>query len=188
LHQFDWNYWQLSPRATDPLAQEAVNIARACEVSLTVMHDIVEQRGDALVFHSWKGKSASSFHSDGQYDWSNMKGERRAPHLNPSMLKSLENGSGFSAVDKCENVRTFLKDRGIKFGGEAINEARQSNPSSDVTVVSLGLAALTMDGKTAAVETGYSGLSGGGSGWISIYSSTSDGNWQRTFIAPTWIA
>ncbi|WP_395337500.1 hypothetical protein WBP06_23205 [Novosphingobium sp. BL-8H] len=163
--------------------------ARACRASLSVVQSIVNSMGSNLIFGSWVGQSSSqALDAEYQYDWAKVGRPRRG--VSPpgaSEMRLMKPKSGFSAVERCPEIRDYLRRNRIQFGEEAVRQAYASRSPSGVTFVSVSLAIIAPTGNTSVITTSFGSLELGGGGWVSVYSRANDATWVEAYIAPTSI-
>lgn len=177
-----------SSQAADASSAPPFEMSLACDVSLSVTRQIVEDRGDNIIFVEGGALNILERGLDA-YHWSEVDARRRqgVQFSQPGELKFPENYPNVSAVEACEEMRSFLVERNIQIlAMDELRNARGSAATRDATFVTVALAAPTVDKRNALVITGYS-VARGGSGWVTIYSRSDIGEWVPTQVATAWI-
>ena len=161
----------------------------ACQVALSFVKSFVTTQNGKIIVSSWQGESSANASDRLDYDWGITEYGRdtKATEPPPFLIKKFHHQNGLSAVEKCSIVKSYLRRNGIEFGWDAILRAQKDPKKSDFLILSVTLPALSDDKTMAILSNGQAGIQGGGGGWITAMSLDKNGNWERTFTAPTWI-
>jgi hypothetical protein len=170
------------------LRAAATKKARAA--SLSVVQSMVEGVDTPVIFSGWDGSNTSGI-TNSYYNWVPNQYAEGNGTASPSrsMMSDFLNSdyTRYSAVVNCRSVRTFLKNRRVRFGNAEVMKAIEAK-DQDVLIVSVSLAALDSTGQHALVTRGQSGTFGGGCGWVLALVRDGAGHWQEAHVAPTWIS
>lgn len=179
----------VAPHDQLPLLRTAAT-QKACAASLSVVQSMVEAVDTPLIFSGWDGAHTSDI-SNSVYDWSSSQYAKGHGTASPTrgMMSEFINGNytRYSAVVNCLSVRTFLKNRRVRFGKAEVMKAIDAK-DQDILIVDVSLAALDSTGQHALVTRGQSGAFGGGGGWVLALVRDSAGHWQEAHVAPTWMS
>lgn len=163
---------------------------KACAASLSVVQSMVEAVGTPLIFSGWDGAKTSEI-SNSVYNWSPTPYAKGNGTASPSrsMMSEFRNRdyTRYSAVVNCLSVRTFLKNRRVRFGKAEVTKAIDAK-DQDVMIVDVSLAALDSAGQHALVTRGQFGTFGQGGGWVLALVRDRSGHWQEAHVAPTWMS